>query len=201
MKLYYMPGACALAPHIVANELGIKLDLIRVSMSTKQTEHGEDFLAINPNGYVPALVLDDGQVLTEVAALVQYLADQKPEAGLLPPVGQLAHYRVLEALSFAGTELHKAFAAFFRPGTPEETKEASRELLKKRIGFVDNLLAKQAYIAGETYTIADAYAWVVLSWARIVKFDLSAFAHVQRWQATIAARPAVQLSLKEEGLA
>lgn len=201
MKLYYMPGACSLAPHIVANELGIKLDLIRVSMSNKTTEHGDDYLAINPNGYVPALVLDDGQVLTEVAALVQYLADQKPAAGLLPPVGALPRYKTLEFLSFAGTELHKGFAAFFRPGTPEETKEASRAVLQKRIAYVDGLLSRQTYIAGDAYTVADVYLWVVLGWARIVKFDLSAFAHVQRWQALIAARPAVQQSLKEEGLA
>lgn len=201
MKLYYMPGACALAPHIVANELGIKLDLVRVSMSTKKTEHGDDYLAINPNGYVPALVLDDGQVLLEVAALVQYLADQKPGSGLFPPVGEMSRYRVLEALSFAGSELHKGFAPFFKPGTSEETKEASRQQLQKRIGYVDSLLARQAYIAGDAYTIGDVYLWVVLSWARIVKFDLSPYANVQRWQAAVAARPAVQLSLKEEGLA
>jgi glutathione S-transferase len=130
MKLFYMPGACSLAPHIVANEAGIPLDLVRVDGKTKKTEAEQDYLATNPNGYVPTLVLDDGETLTEASVVVQYLADQKPDAGLMPPAGGMARYRVQQWLAFIATEMHKAFSPFFKPGTPEETKAANREHLR-----------------------------------------------------------------------
>ena len=132
MKLFYMPGACSLAPHIVAKEAGIDLDLVKVDGKTKTTETAQDFLATNPNGYVPALVLDDGETLTEASVIVQYLADRKPAAGLIPACGEMARYRVQQWLNFIATELHKSFSPLFRPTTPEETRAACKAQLAKR---------------------------------------------------------------------
>jgi len=201
MKLYYMPGACSLAPHIVANEAGITLDLVRVDGKTKKTETDQDFLATNPNGYVPTLVLDDGQTLTEAQLVVQYLADQKPGTGLMPPAGEMARYRVQQWLAFISSELHKSFSPFFRPTTPEETKTANREHLGKRLRYVDEQLAGKSYLTGETFTAADAYLWTILGWAKAVDLDLSPYANIQKFMGTVAARPAVVKSLQEEGLA
>ncbi|MCK9507659.1 MAG: glutathione transferase GstA [Pigmentiphaga sp.] len=201
MKLYYKPGACSLAPHIVANEAGIKLDLVPVDLATKRTADGQDYLQVNPNGFVPALALDGGVVLTEVSVLVQYLADQSPDSGLIPEAGSMARYRVLEALSFTATELHKNLGIFFRPDTLDAVKTSARALLTRRIGYVEAQLSKQAFIAGEAFTVADAYLWTVLNWTAFAGFDLSPFPHVQAWQAKVAARPAVQRTLREEGLA
>lgn len=201
MKLYYMPGACSLASHIVANEAGIPVDLVRVNGKTKKTETDEDFLAVNPNGYVPALVLDDGQTLTEGQVIAQYLADQKPGTGLVPPAGGMARYRVQQWLSFTSSELHKNFSPLFRPDTPEATKALSRERLGKRLAYVNEQLAGKSYLTGETFTAADAYAWTVLRWAKGIDLDLSSYGNIQRFMSTVAARPAVVKSLQEEGLA
>lgn len=201
MKLFYMPGACSLAPHIVANEAGIALDLIKVDGKTKVTEADENFLGINPNGYVPTLVLDDGQTLTEAQLVVQYLADQKPETNLLPAAGGMARYRVQQWLAFISSEIHKTFSPFFKPGTPEETKTASREHLAKRLTYLDEQLEGKSYLTGETFTVADAYLWTVLSWTKFVEIDLAPYANVQKFMAMVAARPAVLKSLQEEGLA
>ena len=201
MKLYYMPGACSLAPHIVANEAGLDVDLVKVDGRTKKTEAQEDFLATNPNGYVPALVLDDGELMTEASVLVQYLADQKPESGLMPKHGTMDRYRVQEWLAFIATELHKSFGPFFKPGTPEEAKEAAREHVTNRLGHVNRKLEGRTYLMGDTFTAADAYLWTVLGWARHINFDLTPFANLQRYIGQVAARPAVQKTLREEGLA
>ncbi|MDH4986492.1 glutathione transferase GstA [Aminobacter anthyllidis] len=201
MKLFYMPGACSLAPHIVANEVGIDLELVKVDGKTKTTETQQDFLATNPNGYVPALVLGDGELMTESSVLVQYLADQKPESGLMPKPGDMARYRVQQWLAFVATELHKVFGAFFKPNTPEATKEINRELLARRLAFVDGKLDGRAYLMGDAFTAADAYLWTILGWAKHVGIDLSAFANIQRYLGTVAARPAVQKALRAEGLA
>lgn len=201
MKLYYMPGACSLAPHIVANEAGIALDLVKVDGKTRKTEADQDFLATNPNGYVPTLALDDGQTLTEAQIVVQYLADRKPESGLIPPAGEMARYRVQQWLAFISSELHKSFSPFFRPGTPEETKTANRAHLGRRLAYVDGQLAGKSYLAGETFTVADAYLWTILGWARFADIDLAPYANVRKFMATVAARPAVVRSLQEEGLA
>jgi glutathione S-transferase len=201
MKLFYMPGACSLAPHIVANEAGIDLELLRVDGASKKTEQDQDFLATNPNGYVPALVLPDGELMTEASVLVQYLADQKPETGLMPKAGEMARYRVQQWLNFIATELHKGFSPFFKRDTPEATKEANRALLSKRIAHVDRKLEGRSYLTGEVFTAADAYLWTILGWAKVVGFDLSSFANVQRFIATVATRPAVQKALRAEGLA
>ena len=201
MRLYYMPGACSLAPHIVANEAGIALDLVKVDGGTKKTESDQDFLATNPNGYVPTLVLKDGQTLTEAQIVVQYLADQKPETGLMPPAGEMARYRVKQWLAFISSELHKSFSPFFKPGTPEETKTANREHLGRRLKFVDEQLAGKSFLTGETFTVADAYIWTILGWAKFANLDLAPFANIQKFMSTVAARPAVVKSLQEEGLA
>jgi glutathione S-transferase len=201
MKLFYMPGACSLAPHIVANEAGIDLELVKVDGASKTTETEQNYLATNPNGYVPALVLEDGEALTEASVVVQYLADRKPESGLIPAAGEMSRYRVQQWLNFVATELHKSFSPFFRPGTPEETKSANKEHLAKRIKFVDSSLAGRSYLMGDVFSVADAYLWTILGWAKHVGLDLSPYANVQRYLGAVAARPAVQKSLREEGLA
>jgi glutathione S-transferase len=201
MKLFYMPGACSLAPHIVAKEAGIDLDLVKVDGKTKTTETAQDFLATNPNGYVPALVLPDGELMTEASVLVQYLADQKPESGLMPAAGVMERYRVQQWLAFVATELHKVFGSFFKPNTPEATKEINRELLGKRLAYVDGKLEGRSYLMGDVFTAADAYLWTILGWARLVGIDLSSFANIQRFLGTVGARPAVQQALRAEGLA
>lgn len=201
MKLFYMPGACSLAPHIVAKEAGIDLDLVKVDGKTKTTETAQDFLATNPNGYVPALVLPDGELMTEASVLVQYLADQKPESGLMPAAGVMERYRVQQWLAFVATELHKVFGSFFKPNTPEATKEINRELLGKRLAYVDGKLEGRSYLTGDVFTAADAYLWTILGWARLVGIDLSSFANIQRFLGTVGARPAVQQALRAEGLA
>lgn len=201
MKLFYKPGACSLAPHIVANEAGLDFELVKVDLASKKTEQEQDFLATNPNGYVPALALSDGEVLTEASVLVQYLADRNPESGLMPKAGDLARYRVQQWLAFIATELHKTFGPFFKPETPEATKEANRALLTRRIGFVDKRLEEGSYLMGDTFTAADAYLWTVLGWAPHIGFDLSPYTNVRRFLQTVAARPAVQETLRAEGLA
>lgn len=201
MKLFYMPGACSLAPHIVANEAGIPLDLVKVDGKTKKTETDQDFLATNPNGYVPTLVLDNGETLTEASVVVQYLADHKPDTGLMPPAGELARYRVQQWLNFIATEIHKMFSPFFKPNTPDETKSANRDHLVKRLKHVDASLEGKSFLTGETFTAADAYLWTILGWAKYADLDLSPFVNVRKFMGAVASRPAVVRSLQEEGLA
>ncbi|MEW9807176.1 glutathione transferase GstA [Mesorhizobium sp. ZMM04-5] len=201
MKLFYMPGACSLAPHIVAREAGLELELVKVDGKTKSTEADTNFLDTNPNGYVPALVLPDGELMTEASVLVQYLADQKPETGLMPAAGVMERYRVQQWLAFVATELHKVFGSFFKPNTPEATKEINRELLGRRLAYVDGKLEGRPYLTGDDFTAADAYLWTILGWARLVGIDLSSFANIQRFLGTVGARPAVQQALRAEGLA
>ena len=201
MKLFYKPGACSLAPHIVACEAGVPVELVPVDLAAKTLPDGEDYFAVNPNGYVPALDIGDGPVLTEASVVVQYLADRNPSSGLMPPAGDPARYRVQQWLAFVSTELHKSFSPLFKPGTPDETKAASRALLDKRLGFVDAALADHTYLTGETFTAADAYAFTVLRWAAPMKIDLSGFPAVMRFMAAAGARPGVQRALAEEGIA
>ena len=201
MKLFYMPGACSLAPHIVASEAGLDVELVKVDGKTKATDTAENFLETNPHGYVPALVLPDGELMTEATVVVQYLADQKPETGLMPAPGGMARYRVQQWLAFVSTELHKAFSVFFKPDTPEATKEINREHLAKRLAYVDGKLDGRSYLTGDAFTAADAYLWTILGWAKHVGIDLSPFANIQRYLGAVAARPAVQKALRAEGLA
>jgi len=200
MKLYYAPGACSLSPHIVARELGIDIDLEKIDNKTKRTASGADYLTINPKGYVPAIELDDGQVLTEGPAIVQYLADQKPGAGLVPPAGTMERYRMQEMLGYINSELHKTYSPLFNDATPQETRNERLAHLKKRYALLDQRLANQPYLCGDRLTVADAYLFVVTTWANFVKLDLSGFPNVLAFQKRVAARPAVKAAMKAEGL-
>lgn len=201
MKLYFSPGACSLSPHIVLREAGFVPELVKVDLRTKKTEAGDDYWAINPNGYVPALRLDDGSVLTEGPAILQYVADQVPEKKLAPPNGTLERYRLQSVLNFISTELHKSFGTFFNPNANDAWKEVVRGLLNRRLNYVnDDLLAKGAYAMGEQFTVADAYLFTVLNWTRPLKIDLTPWPRVAEYLGRVASRPAVQEAMRAEGL-
>lgn len=200
MKLFYSPGACSLAPHIVMREAGLQADLVRVDLATKKTEHDEDFRQINPKGYVPALLLDTGGVLTEAAVIMQYLADQAPDKKLIPPAGDLARYRCLEWLNFISTELHKSFGALFNPNTPQAWREMVQQMTSRRLDFVTKALEGQPYLMGPNFTVADAYLFTVLSWTAHVNIDLSPWPTLKEYLARVAGRPAVRQTLADEGL-
>ncbi len=199
MKLFYSPGACSLSPHIVALEAGIPLTLEKVDLRAKKTETGADFLAINPKGYVPALDVG-GQVLTEGPAIVQYLADQKPESGLAPKNGTMERYRLQEALNFITAELHKPIGSLFNPAQKGEWKDATLALIDKRLTSLDAQLAGRQFLLGGSFSVADAYLYTVLNWTRIHKLDLSKYANVAAYFDRIGARPKVQEAMKAEGL-
>jgi glutathione S-transferase len=200
MKLYYSPGACSLSPHIVLHEGGFDFRLERVDLQSAVTETGADYKAINPNGYVPALQLDDGQVLTEGPAIVQYLADQVPEKRLAPPAGTMERYRLMEWLNFISTELHKGFGALFNPKLPDETKAVIKSQLVSRIEHANRLLTGKPYAMGDTFTVADAYLFTVLGWSKYVDLDLAPWPALTAYLGRVAARPAVQAALAAEGL-
>ena len=200
MKLYYSPGACSLAPHIALAEAGLAYTLERVDLKTKKTETGADFFAVNPNGYVPVLALDDGQTLTEVPALLQYIADLVPAKKLAPPAGSFERVRLQEALNFIATELHKSFGALFNPAAPEEWKTFTRGHVGRRLDVVEQKLAGRHYLLGE-FSVADAYLWTFLGWGRLVNFDVrEGRPLLAAYVARVKARPGVQQALKEEGL-
>lgn len=199
MKLYYSPGACSLSPHIVLCEAGLPHQLIKVDLKTKKIEGDGDFLAINPKGYVPTLVTSAGDVLTEGPAIVQYLADLAPEKELAPAAGTMARVRLQEWLNFISTELHKSFTPLFR-NAPAEWQEVVRAGLAARLSLVAATLEKQPHLLGEHFSVADAYLFTVLNWAKWVKLDLSPWPALGAYLARIAARPAVQQALKKEGL-
>lgn len=198
MKLYYAPGACSLSPHIVAREAGVDLQLDKVA--NKQTAEGADFLGVNPKGYVPALEISPGEVLTEGPAIVQYIADQKPASNLVPPPGSMQRYRQQEMLGYINSEIHKTYSPLFNSATPPATVEERKAYLKKRYKFVEDKLAGHDYLFGDHFTAADAYLFTVTNWAHHVKLDLSEFPNLQAFQKRVAARPAVKQAMKEEGL-
>lgn len=200
MKLYYAPGACSLSPHIVASELGLDVALEKVDTKTKKTASGGDFLAVNPKGYVPALQMDDGEILTEGPAIVQYLADRKPESGLAPANGTLERYRLQEMLGYVNSEIHKTYSPLFNDKTTPEARQERMEYLNKRYAVIEKQLAGRSYLFGDRFTVADAYLFTVTNWAQYVKLDLSAFPNLQAFQKRVAARPAVQAAMKAEGL-
>ena len=200
MKLYYSPGACSLSPHIVARESGLDISLQKVDTATKTIAVDGDYWAVNPKGYVPALQLDNGEVLTEGPAIVQYIADQKPEAGLAPRAGTLERYRLQEMLGYINSEIHKSYSPLFNKATPEETANERREYLKKRYAYLEGVLATKQYLVDNKFTAADAYLYTVTRWAPFVNVDLSGFTNLKEFQARVEARPAVQQALKEEGL-
>jgi glutathione S-transferase len=200
MKLYYSPGACSLSPHIVACEAGIELQLIKVDLKTKRTESGADFREVSPNGYVPALALDSGEVLTEGPAIVQYLADQKPGAQLAPVNGSLERYRLQQWLNFISTELHKGFSPLFDPAITPERRTAVLETLFRRFDYVVNALGSKPFVLGEGFSVADAYLYTVLNWTGFVKVDMARWPALKEYQVRVGKRPATQRALKEEGL-
>ncbi|MED5525254.1 MAG: glutathione transferase GstA [Pseudomonadota bacterium] len=199
MKLYYKPGTCALAPHIVLEELELDHSLVKVDLQTKTTETGDDFLAINGKGYVPALEMDNGHILTEGVVISQYLADLDPEAALIPASGE-ARYQLLSMMSFISTELHKPMGSMFNPAQTGDWKEATKALLTRRLDWLSKTLADKSFIAGPGFTVADAYLFTVLSWAQVVNFSLDPWPTLQAYLGRIAERPAVQRALKAEGL-
>lgn len=200
MKLYYTPGACSLSPHIVAHELGEQLQLEKVDGKAKKTASGADYWAINPKGYVPALELDDGQILTEGPTIVQYLADRRPEAGLVPAAGSIERYRVQELLGYINSEIHKTYSPLFAPSVTPETRSEKHAYLKKRYALLEKQLAGRDYLFGDRFSIADAYLFTVTNWAKHLQVDLSEFPNLLAFQQRVAARPAVQAALKAEGL-
>ena len=200
MKLYIWPGACSQAPHIVSREVGINLDLAPLDRTERRAPDGTLLSTINPKNQVPALVLDDGQVLTEVGVISQYLADRKPGNDVLPPSGTMDRYRVMEWLSFVSSELHKSFAPLFRPNTPDDYKTISKANLAQRFDWLEKVLDGKQYLTGDKFTVADAYLFVVSRWSPRVGIDLAKWPNLSAFIARVAARPKVQEALKAEGL-
>jgi glutathione S-transferase len=200
MKLYYAPGACSLSPHIVANEAGIALDLVEVDNRTKTIVREGDYWDVNPKGYVPALELDNGELLTEGPAIVQYLADLAPAAGLAPENGSFARVRLQEMLNYITSELHKTYSPLFNPELLPLVREERLAYLRKRYALLEKQLAGRKYLFGDWFTIADAYLFVVTSWARAVKLDLGEFPNLQAFQKRVSSRKAVLKAMRAEGL-
>lgn len=200
MKLYFTPGACSLAPHIALHEAGLSFEPVKVDLKAKKLAGGEDYFAINPKGAVPALGLDNAEVLTENAAVLQYIADQAPDSGLLPPVGELRRYRVLEWLNYVATELHKGYGPLWNPSSSAEAKESTRKLLAKKFDYVEQQLGSGPYLMGETFTLPDAYLFVMLTWTKLHEIDLSRWPGLTAFFERVRARPAVQEAMRTEGL-
>jgi glutathione S-transferase len=200
MKLYYAPGACSMAPHIVLRELGKKFDIEKVDLGAKKTEAGSDFWKVNGKGYVPTLEIGKGEVLTEVSTILQYLADKAKATKILPKAGTMARYRTMEMLNFVASELHKSIGGLFNPAMPAEGKKVITDRALARIKWLDGVLGKNKFVTGKSFSVADAYAFTVLNWCGMVGIDLSGMKNIQEWMGRIAARPAVQATLKAEGL-
>ena len=198
MTLYYSKGACSQAPHIILHEAGFEHDSIRVDLKTKRTERDEDYLTVNPKGAVPALRLEDGQILTENAVVLQYLGD-KAGGFLLPAVGDLRRYRVLEWLNFVATELHKGFGPFFKP-VGEDAKQFARDLVSAKLDFVENRIGDNPYLLGEIFTLPDPYLFVILGWTGLADLDLGRWSKLQAFRRRLEQRPSVRQVLEFEGL-
>jgi glutathione S-transferase len=200
MKLFTRPGTCSLATDIALRDAAIPFELVKVSRHTGKTSDGVDFNEINSKGYVPALLLDSGEVLTENAALLQYIADLNPAAKLAPPVGTLERYRLSEWLAYINSEIHKAFSPLFMPNAPEDLKQYARANLAKRVGWLAERLGSKPFLLGEQFSVADAYLFVVLTWSPHVGFDLSPWPNLLAFQERVAARPHVIEAMTAEGL-
>ena len=199
MKLYYSPGACSLSPHIVLREAGLNFDLVKVALGTKETSEGGDYRKVNSKGYVPALALDDGKVLTEGPAIVQWVADQRPSMGLAPANGTFERYKLQEWLNFITSELHKGIGSLFNKAMPEEAKKQAKERIAGRLQWLNDQL-KSDYLTGSRFTVADAYAFVVLGWSKYLDIDLKPYPAIQAYMGRIAQRPKVKEALEAEGL-
>ena len=202
MKLYYSPGACSLAPHIVLRESRTPFTLEKVDTGKHLTAAGGDYFAINPKGQVPLLELDDGSRLSEGPVIVQYIADRAGATTLMPPAGSLARYRVMEWQNFVTSELHKSFTPLFNPALDGAAKKILAATLLKKIEWVDGRLqaSEGGFLAGSAFTGADAYLFVVIGWARHVGLDLSHLKALERFMQDVASRPAVREAMQAEGL-
>jgi glutathione S-transferase len=200
MKLYYSPGACSLSPHIVLHESGLAFEPVLASTKTHKLQDGTDYYTINPKGYVPLLELDNGERLSEGPAIVQYIADQVPDKKLAPPAGTMARYRLMEWLNFISTEVHKAYSPLFNPAMAEDGKKVFRDRLITRYQYLDQQLAGKSFLMGDNFSVADAYLFVVTSWAKHVGVDVTGFGNVMAFMERMGKRASVQAALKAEGL-
>ena len=200
MKLYYAPGACSMATHIVLNESGLDYRLEKVDLATKLTQSGENFAEVNPKGYVPALKLDSGEVLTEAAVTLQYVADQVPQSGLAAEAGTLQRYQTLEWLNFVSTEIHKTLGALFNPRITPEWREHQISTFAKRCDFLSQHLESRQFLGGDQFGIADAYLFTILGWTDLHQVDMTSWPVLIDYIRRVAARPTVQATLVEEGL-
>ncbi len=200
MKLYYSPGACSLSPHIALLEAGLPHDLVKVDLRAKKLENGDDYLKINPKGQVPALALDNGDLVTEGPVIVQMIADKVSAKNLAPARDSAERYKLLEWLNYISAELHKNFGPMFSPVLADEAKAFFKDRVMGKFKYVDSALAGRDYLMGKQFTVADAYLFTMLSWADRMKFDLSAMPNLLAYKARVAARPNVQEALNKEGL-
>ena len=200
MKLYFSPGACSLASHITALEAGVPVKLERADTKTKKLVDGSDYYAVNSKGAVPALKLDDGQVLTEGVAIMQYLADKKPESKLVPAAGTFERYRVQEWLNYITSEVHKSYSPLWNPNADPKVKEYTQANLDKKLDWINGQLAGKQYLTGDTFTVADAYLFTVVNWSFFLGMNLDKWPALKEFHARVAARPKVQEALTAEGL-
>ena len=200
MKLFYSPGACSLASHIALIEAGLEFSTEWVDIRAKQTASGGDFRAINPKGYVPALQFEDGSVLTEGPAILQFIADLAPQSQLAPAAGLMERYRLMETLNYLSAELHKAFSPLFNPALGEEARTAQHAVLGHKLTFVAGTLEGRDYLLGSRFTVADAYLFTMLGWCNFLNYSLADWPVLQSYAARIAQRPAVQQAMRNEGL-
>ena len=200
MKLYYLTGACSLASKIAVREAGLNVELVKVDRHTKKTSDGLDFHEVNPKGYVPTLTLDDGEVLTENVAVLEYIADRNPAAKLAPPAGTLERYRLTGWLAFIGSEVHKNFSPLFSAEASDDVKQYARRVLSKRLGYLEHTWGNRTFLMGEQFTVADGYLFTVLGWGVYVKLDIGQWPQLKRYTERVGARPHVIEALKSEGL-
>ncbi len=200
MKLFYAPGACSLSPHIALCEAGLDFELAKVDLGAKTVEDGSSFDSVNAKGYVPTLQLDNGEYLTEGPAIVQYIADQKPDSGLAPAAGTLERYRLQEWLTFLNSELHKNFSPLFNPGSSDDMKAAASAALDQRLTYIAHQLEGKDFILGSDFTVADGYLFTILGWGQFVGIDIGKWPTLAAYAGRIAQRPAVQKAMQAEGL-
>lgn len=200
MRLYYSPGACSLASHIVAREAGIEIELEKVDIQTKRTQNGIDFFRINPKGSVPVLELDDGSLLTESSAIIQFLADLNPEHDLVPRNGTMARYRLQEWLGFINSDLHKSYSSLLNPVSPDTLRSERRQAFLKYYAWIEAELTTHPWLLGQSFSAADAYLFTVTNWAPYVGLEISSFSALMAYQQRVASRPHVRKALSAEGL-
>jgi glutathione S-transferase len=200
MKLYYSPGACSLSPHIALLESGLNFDLEKVDLKAGKTETGIDYTSINPKGYVPALQLDNGTLLTEGPTIVQYIADHSILAKIAPAHGAMSRYELGEWLGYINSEIHKTFSPLFDKSSPEETKASAKKKLDRRFAYAAKRLAAHPYLIDDTFSVADGYLFVTLRWAKALEIDLSAYPSLEAYRERMNQRPAVLAALKQEGI-